>query len=107
MAPPDARVALTAPELMASPEFKALVRRRWAISLALLALLCGTYFGYVLMVAADIPLASRRVGDVTPLAIVLAIGSIPAAWVLTSVYVIWANLKADPAVSRLKAQLKR
>ena len=93
-------------EVLASPELRRLVSRRWAISLALTAALFVAYYGFILLVAVDKPLLSRRVGVVTTLGIPLAVAVIGVAWVLTAIYVVWANRVYDPAVKGLKARLE-
>lgn len=104
---PEARAGKTAHEVIESPDFKALVRKRWTVSIVMLVLLFVSYYGYILLIAADRPLVSQRIGAVTTLAIPLGIGTIVAAWILTGVYVWWANRKYDPEVERLKGQLER
>ncbi len=93
-------------ELIESPEFKKLVRTRWTVSLILLALLFVSYYGYILVIAADKAFVSQKIGEVTTLAIPLGIASIVIAWVLTAYYVFWANKSYDPEVERLKSLLK-
>lgn len=95
----------TAHEMLMSPELRRLVARRWTISLALTALLCVAYFGFILLVALDKELLARRIGAVTTLGIPLAVGAIVVAWALTAIYVWWANRAYDPAVDRLKDDL--
>jgi len=107
LAAPGSDHAKKTHEVIASPEFKALVRRRWTVSLVMLVLLFLSYYGYILLIAADKPLVSRRIGEVTTLAIPLGIASIATAWILTGVYVWWANRKYDPEVERLKGLLER
>ena len=104
---PPTRTPKTAQEVVESPEFKALVRRRWTVSAVMLVLLFVSYYGYILLIAADKALVSTRIGAVTTLAIPLGILSIVAAWVLTGVYVAWANKAYDPEVERLKRELER
>jgi uncharacterized membrane protein (DUF485 family) len=91
--------------MLASPELRRLVARRWTISLALTALLFLSYFGFILLVALEKDLLARRIGEVTTLGIPLAVGAILVAWALTAIYVWWANRAYDPAVDRLKADL--
>jgi len=105
--PPPPRTQKTAQEVTESPEFKALVRKRWTVSAVMLVLLFVSYYGYILLIAADKPLVSTKIGAVTTLAIPLGIGSIVAAFVLTGVYVAWANKAYDPEVERLKRLLER
>jgi uncharacterized membrane protein (DUF485 family) len=97
----------TAHEVISSPEFKALVAKRWKVSLVLLATLFVTYYGYIVLIATDKELVSRKIGEVTTLAIPLGIAVIVVAWVLTAFYVSWANRSYDPEVERLKGLLHR
>jgi uncharacterized membrane protein (DUF485 family) len=91
--------------LLASPEFHRLVARRWRISLLLTAFLFILYYGYILLVAVNKPLLAVRMGGVTPIGIPLGAGVIVGSWVLTAVYIVWANREYDPEVKRLRARL--
>jgi uncharacterized membrane protein (DUF485 family) len=101
----------TATELIESPDFRALVKTRWAVSFSLLALLFLGYYGYILLVATSPAIVARRISDapdaITNVGLVLGIGTLVFAWILTAIYVVWANRAYDPEVERLKAQLKR
>ncbi len=97
----------TVHEVIESPAFKRLVSRRWTVSLVLLALLFVSYYGYILLIATDKAFVSRRIGEVTTLAIPLGVAAIAIAWVLTACYVVWANRSYDPEVQRLVGELKR
>jgi uncharacterized membrane protein (DUF485 family) len=96
----------TPSQIIESQDFKALVARRWTVSALLLGALFITYYGYILLIAADKTLMSRRIGEVTTLAIPVGIGVIVIAFLLTAIYVAWANRKYDPEVERLKKQLR-
>jgi uncharacterized membrane protein (DUF485 family) len=106
----DGAAKKTARELIESPDFKALVKRRWTVSFALLAVLFVGYYGFILLVATDkawvSKTASSAPGAVVTNGILLGIGTIALAWVLVALYVWWANAKYDPEVQRLKDQLK-
>ncbi len=93
-------------EIIESKEFKSLVMKRWRVSLVLLALLFVSYYGYILLIAGNKSFVSQKIGEVTTLAIPLGIASIVIAWILTAVYVVWANNVYDPEVERLKGELK-
>jgi uncharacterized membrane protein (DUF485 family) len=97
----------SARETLDSPEFRAMVRRRWRVSLALTAALFVVYYGYILLIATDKPLVSRRIGEVTTLGIPLGVAVIVLSWALTAIYVVWANRSYDPDVARLRARLRR
>ena len=92
-------------QLLDSPDFKKLVIRRWWVSMVLTALLFVVYYGYIILVATNKALLGRRIGEVTTLAIPLGAAVILAAWVLTAIYVIWANRQYDPHVQLLRERL--
>jgi uncharacterized membrane protein (DUF485 family) len=89
-----------------APEFRQLVARRWRISLILTALLFVLYYGYIILIATNPELLSRRVGTFTTSGILLAAGVIIGAWTLTAIYVVWANRHYDPDVARLRARVR-
>jgi uncharacterized membrane protein (DUF485 family) len=97
----------TTHEMLASPEFKAMVKKRWTISIVLTALLFLLYYGYILLVAYNKPLLATKIGAVTTLGIPVGVGVIVGAWLLTAIYVLWANTVHDDEVKRLKDQVKR
>ena len=105
--PRAGRAGRSAADVIASPEFKALVKRRWTVSLVMLVLLFVTYYGYVLVVAGNKEFVSQKIGESTTLAIPLGIAVIVFAWLLTAIYVAWANRSYDPEVERLKNQIRR
>jgi uncharacterized membrane protein (DUF485 family) len=96
----------SATEIIESKEFKALVAKRWKVSMILLALLFVSYYGFILLVATQKEFVSQKIGEVTTLAIPLGIAAIVIAWVLTAFYVAWANKSYDPEVERLMGELK-
>lgn len=96
----------TSAEIIASPEFKALVVRRWTVSIALTCVLFVLYYGFIMLIALDKPMMTTKVGEYTTLAIPLGIGVIVGAWALTAVYVIWANAAYDPKVEQFKNSLE-
>lgn len=94
-------------EMIESKEFKRLVSLRWKVSMTLLAVLFVSYYGYILLVATNKEFVSRKIGEVTTLAIPIGVAVIVIAWILTAFYVGWANRSYDPEVERLKGELKR
>ncbi len=102
----EARPAKSAHEIIESPDFKKLVAKRWSVSAALLVALFVTYYGFILLIAANKPLMASKIGVVTTLAIPVGVAIIVVAFLLTAIYVAWANKSYDPEVDRLKKQLK-
>lgn len=101
-----ARAGRSAAEVVASPEFRALVKRRWSVSLVMLVLLFVCYYGFVLLVAGNKEFVSQKIGESTTLAIPLGVAVIVFAWLLTAIYVAWANRSYDPEVERLKNEIR-
>jgi uncharacterized membrane protein (DUF485 family) len=93
-------------QLLDSPEFHHLVARRWRLALALTACLFALYYGYILLIATNRDLLSRRIGEATTLGIPLGAAVIVVAWVLTAVYVAWANRHYDAEAARLRRRLE-
>jgi len=93
-------------DVLASAEFRHLVRRRWRVSLILSAALFLVYYGFIVLVATNKPLLATRIGDATTLGIPLGAAVIVGAWALTAVYVIWANRHYDGEVARLRDRLR-
>jgi uncharacterized membrane protein (DUF485 family) len=92
-------------DVLDSPEFRGLVARRWRVSMILCSLLFVLYYGYIILIATNPHLLSRRIGASTTVGILMAAAVIAGAWVLTAVYVIWANRHYDPEVARLRRRL--
>jgi uncharacterized membrane protein (DUF485 family) len=97
----------TAATLLQSPAFKRLIARRWRISLVLTVCLFVVYYGYILLIATNKALLAKRIGDATTLGIPLGAAVIVGAWLLTAIYVVWANRHHDAEVERLREQLSR
>ena len=79
-----------------NPKFQELVRQRsgfaWMLSGAMLII----YYGFILMVAFAKPLLAAKVGSgVTSVGIVIGLGVIVSAFVLTGLYVQRANSRFD------------
>lgn len=95
-------MAKTAHEIVTSERFKALVRKRWTVSTILLVLLFILYYGYILVVGYGKEFLAQKVGEFTNWGIILGVFCIVGAWILTMVYVIWANTVYDKEVDAIK-----
>ena len=93
--------------MLESKAFRDLVRRKWIVSILLTACLFALYYGYILLIAVDKVFLARRIGEHTTLGIPFGVGVIVLSWVLTAVYVIWANRSHDKEVERLREQARR
>jgi uncharacterized membrane protein (DUF485 family) len=93
-------------QVLDSPAFKRMVTRRWAVAVVLTVALFVMYYGYIVLIAVNKPLMAQTIGDVTTLGIPLGVAVIVLAWVLTAIYVGWANRVHDPEVRDLKRKLQ-
>jgi len=98
-------MAKTAKEIVQSERFKALMRKRWSISIILTALLFIIYYGYILVVGYGKEFLGMKVGMYTNYGIILGVLVIVLSWALTGVYVIWANNVYDKEVDAIKKEL--
>jgi len=96
----------SAHELLQSPAFKKLVGQRMTASIIGLVLLFITYYGYVVLIGASPATLAQKIGEYTTLGIPIGVAVIVIAFVLTALYVVWANGSYDPEVQRLKSELK-
>jgi uncharacterized membrane protein (DUF485 family) len=81
-------------------------RARWRMALGLTGAMVLLYFGFIALVAFGRPLLAIQLAPGLSLGIVLGAFVIVASWVLTWIYVRWANNVYDPEVRAL-AQSRR
>jgi uncharacterized membrane protein (DUF485 family) len=92
----------TAHEIVTSDRFKALVKKRWSVSITLTILLFVSYYGYILVIAYGKEFLSQKVGEFVNWGIILGVACIVFAWLLTLIYVLWANNVYDKEVDSIK-----
>jgi len=88
-------------------KLRALAMRRWRVALGLTTLMVLVYFGFVLLVAWDKPFMGRLLSPGLSIGIVLGALVIVSAWILTWVYVQWANRVYDPELARSRTPAAR
>ena len=93
-------------QVLRSPRFQELVRQRtrfaWTLSIVMLVI----YFGFILLVAFAKPLLATKIGGgVTSLGIILGLGVILSAFVLTGIYVQRANSRFDEMTRHLTREI--
>jgi uncharacterized membrane protein (DUF485 family) len=100
-------MSTTAQEIIKSPAFKSLVSRRWQVSLVMTCTMLIIYIGFLLVVAFNKELLATKIGRYYTLAIPIGLGIIVMAWLLTGLYVFWANNRYDKAVDTLRRQVQQ
>ena len=76
--------------------------RRWRVAIGLTATMVTLYFGFILLIAYAKPVLARRIAPGLSLGILLGALVIVASWILTWVYVRWANTHYDAELGRLR-----
>ena len=89
---------MTAPD----PGLRALAATRWRVALTLTVVMVIVYFGFISLIAFDKPLLAVRVTPGLSLGILLGVVVIVASWLLTWIYVRWANRHYDAELRRLR-----
>ena len=83
-------------------ELEALAAARWRVAAVLTAATLLAYFGFILLVAFNKPLMGHILTPGLSLGILLGALVIVASWVLTGIYVLWANNRYDKALHQYR-----
>jgi len=89
------------------PEFKKLVKYKWRVSILLTLTMLVIYFGFILLVAFNKPFLARPLGHNLTLGLPIGIGILVCAWLLTGVYIMWANRVHDSRMDEIKKKLAK
>jgi uncharacterized membrane protein (DUF485 family) len=81
---------------------QALSAARWRVASALTVIMMGAYFGFILLVAYNKPLLGTAVVPGLSLGMLLGVLVIGVAWIVTWIYVAWANTRYDAAIAVLR-----
>lgn len=92
-------------EILDSQKFKNLVKQRLTVSVSLTIIMLIVYFGFILSIAFYKEFLSFRIGEHLTLGLPIGIGLIIFAWLLTGIYIRWANKKYDKAVRELRNEV--
>ncbi|MBI2506017.1 MAG: DUF485 domain-containing protein [Candidatus Latescibacteria bacterium] len=88
----------------AAQALEELAARRWRVALTLTLAMLAIYFGFILLIAFDKELMGQLLGEGLSLGILFGALVIVSAWVLTGIYIWWANTYYDPRIRELKGQ---
>jgi uncharacterized membrane protein (DUF485 family) len=87
---------------MPSTTIRSLGRARWRIALSLTAAMVVLYFGFILLIAYAKPFLARQLTPGLSVGILLGALVILCSWLLTWIYMRWANRHYDPALAELR-----
>jgi len=92
-------------QILTSDKFKDLVRKRLTVSISLTIIMLLAYFGFMLSIAFFKDFLTIKIGEHITLGLPIGIGVIVFAWLLTGIYIHWANNKYDKAVRELRNEI--
>jgi len=92
-------------KLQETEEFKKFVTKKWKVSLLLAGIMLVAYFSFILVIAFNKEILATKIKEGLTVGIPVGLGIIVLAWVLTGVYVRWANNHYDKKVEELKKKL--
>ncbi|MCE5312708.1 MAG: DUF485 domain-containing protein [Nitrospiraceae bacterium] len=97
----------TAHDILQDPDFKKLSGQKDTISIVLTIMELLLYFGFIALIAFNKPYLAQKLseGGATTIGIPIAIGTIIVSWILTGIYVRWANKKYDTLVKRVRNKI--
>lgn len=94
-------------KILNSDEFRKLVRKRVSVSISLTILMLIVYIGFILLIAFNKEFLATKIGEHLTIGLPIGIGVIIFAWLLTGIYIHWANSSYDQKVRELKNQLMK
>jgi uncharacterized membrane protein (DUF485 family) len=95
----------SAHEILEDEEFKSLSKQKNTVSLILTLLELFIYFGFISLIAFNKPFLASKISGAITVGIPIGIGVIVLSWILTGIYVNWANKKYDPMVENVKNKI--
>ena len=79
-----------------------LASKRLRIGMTLTGVMMAIYFGFILLIAFAKPAMGQRIAPGLSWGILLGFLVILATWVVTWIYVAWANKRYEPEIRRLR-----
>ena len=94
-------------DILNDADFKDLSSQKNTISVILTILELVIYFGFVGLIAYNKPFLAQKLseGGSATIGIPIAVGTIILSWVLTGIYIWWANAKYDVLVKKVKDKI--
>jgi uncharacterized membrane protein (DUF485 family) len=92
-------------DILQDPDFKELSSKKNSVSITLAILELIAYFGFIFLIAFKKEFLATDVSPSITIGIPIGIGVIVLSWILTGIYVRWANQKYDILVEKVKAKI--
>ncbi|MCJ7483036.1 MAG: DUF485 domain-containing protein [Thermodesulfovibrionales bacterium] len=95
----------TTEEILNDEDFRSLSSQKNAISVILTILELVLYFGFIALIAFNKPFLASKISGAISIGIPIAVATIFLSWVLTGIYIYWANSKYDVLVKKVKEKI--
>jgi uncharacterized membrane protein (DUF485 family) len=92
-------------EVLEDEDFKTLSSQKNTISIILTILELIIYFGFIALIAFNKPFLASKISGAITIGIPIAVGTIVLSWVLTGIYIRWANTKYDVLVKKVREKV--
>ena len=92
-------------EILKDPDFKELSSKKNSITMVLTIIELAAYFGFIFLIAFNKPFLATDISPSITVGIPIGIGVIVLSWILTGIYVRWANKTYDALVEKVKAKI--
>lgn len=92
-------------EILNDIDFKKLCSKKNSISIVLTLLTMFVYYGFIFLIAFNKPFLASKITQTITVGIPVGIGVIVFSWLLTGIYVRWANKKYDLLVEKVKEKI--
>ena len=95
----------TTEEILNDEDFRSLSSQKNTISVILTILELVLYFGFIALIAFNKPFLATKISGAISIGIPIAVATIFLSWVLTGIYIYWANSKYDVLVKKVKEKI--
>ena len=95
----------TTEEILNDKDFRSLSSQKNTISVILTILELVLYFGFIALIAFNKPFLASKISGAISIGIPIAVATIFLSWVLTGIYIYWANSKYDVLVKKVKEKI--
>lgn len=96
---------ITTQDILMDKDFKTLCSQKNTISVILTVAELVVYFGFIALIAYNREFLATKISGAITMGIPIAIGAIFMSWILTGVYIRWANQKYDAMVKKVRDKI--
>jgi uncharacterized membrane protein (DUF485 family) len=92
-------------DILNDSDFRSLSSQKNSISTILTILELALYFGFIALIAFNKPFLASKISGAISIGNPISVATIFFSWVLTGIYIQWANNKYDVLVKKVKEKV--